>query len=102
MTKSPSRQGMSEREYARHCGLSRGAIQKAKWSDRLVLFPDGSIDPEASDRRLRATTDPAKSFAAKYGASLRAGRVRRLSPAELEEAVRRVAAALPRIVPPRR
>lgn len=63
MTK-PRMQGMSEREYARRAGLSRGAIQAAKRSGRLVLFADGSIDPEASDRRMRATTDPGRSFAA--------------------------------------
>ncbi len=32
-----SMQGMSERQYAAHLGLSRGAIQKAKTADRLVL-----------------------------------------------------------------
>ncbi len=58
-------QGMSERQYAAHAGLSRGAIQKAKRSGRLVLFADGSIDPEASDRRLRATTNLGRSFAAR-------------------------------------
>lgn len=30
-------QGMSERAYAAHAGLSRGAIQKARKSGRLVL-----------------------------------------------------------------
>ena len=30
-------QGMSERQYAAHVGLSRGAIQKAKSAGRLVL-----------------------------------------------------------------
>ena len=30
-------QGMSERRYAAHVGLSRGAIQKAKEAGRLVL-----------------------------------------------------------------
>ena len=44
-------QGMSEREYAAHAGLSRGAIQKAKAAGRLVLHPDGSIDADASDAR---------------------------------------------------
>ena len=28
-------QGMSERQYAAHVGLSRGAIQKAKTAERL-------------------------------------------------------------------
>jgi hypothetical protein len=54
-------QGMSERQYAAHVGLSRGAIQKAKEAGRLVLHPDGSIDAAASDARRAAMTDPSKS-----------------------------------------
>jgi hypothetical protein len=53
-------QGMSERDYAARAGLSRGAIQKAKAAGRLVLHPDGSIDPAASDARRTRTTDPSK------------------------------------------
>jgi hypothetical protein len=53
-------QGMSERQYAAHAGLSRGAIQKAKAAGRLVVLPDGSIDAAASDARRAVTTDPAK------------------------------------------
>jgi hypothetical protein len=53
-------QGMSERRYAAHVGLSRGAIQKAKTAERLVLFNDGSIDAVASDVRRAETTDPSK------------------------------------------
>jgi hypothetical protein len=53
-------QGMSEREYAAHVGLSRGAIQKAKTAERLVLHPDGSINAAASDARRAETTDPSK------------------------------------------
>ena len=53
-------QGMSEREYAARAGLSRGAIQKAKAAGRLVLHADGSIDPDASDARRAAATDPSK------------------------------------------
>ena len=52
--------GMSERQYAAHVGLSRGAIQKAKAAERLVLFADGSIDAGASDVRRAETTDPSK------------------------------------------
>ncbi|MBI4968188.1 MAG: hypothetical protein HZC25_08740 [Rhodospirillales bacterium] len=52
--------GMSERQYAAHVGLSRGAVQKAKAAGRLVLLPDGTIDAEASDARRAAATDPAK------------------------------------------
>jgi len=53
-------QGMSERQYAAHVGLSRGAIQKAKDTGRLVQHADGSIDADASDARRTAMTDPAK------------------------------------------
>ena len=54
-------QGMSERQYAGHVGLSRGAIQKAKAAGRLVLHEDGSIDADGSDARRAAMTDPSKS-----------------------------------------
>ena len=54
-------QGMSERQYAAHVGLSRGAIQKAKAAERLVLYPDGSINAAASDERRAETTDPSKT-----------------------------------------
>jgi hypothetical protein len=54
-------QGMSERQYAERIGLLRGAIQKAKTAERLVLFPDGSIDADASDARRAETTDPSKT-----------------------------------------
>lgn len=53
-------QGLSERKYATHAGLSRGAIQKAKAAGRLVLFADGSIDAAASDRKRATMTDPSK------------------------------------------
>jgi len=56
--------GLSERQYAAHVRLSRGAIQKAKEAGRLVLHADGSIDAAASDERRAAMTDPAKSRAA--------------------------------------
>lgn len=54
-------QGMSERQYAAHVGLSRGAIQKAKTAERLVLYPDGSINAAASDARRAETIDPSKT-----------------------------------------
>jgi hypothetical protein len=54
-------QGMSERQYAAHVGLSRGAIQKAKMAERLVLYPDGSINVAASDARRAEMTDPSKT-----------------------------------------
>lgn len=56
-------QGMSERQYAAHAGISRGAVQKARAAGRLVLFPDGSINAQASDARRAATTDPTKQRA---------------------------------------
>jgi hypothetical protein len=54
-------QGMSERQYAAHVGLSRGAIQKAKAVGRLVLHEDGSIDAIASDRLRAEATDPSRT-----------------------------------------
>jgi hypothetical protein len=54
-------QGMSERQNAAHIGLSRGAIQKAKTAEQLVLYPDGSINAAASDARRAETTDPSKT-----------------------------------------
>ncbi|MFO1156636.1 MAG: elements of external origin [Rhodospirillales bacterium] len=54
------RQGLSEREYARHAGLSRPAVAKARLLGKLVLFADGSIDAAASDRRRGDNTDPAR------------------------------------------
>jgi hypothetical protein len=51
-------EGMSEREYAAHSGLSRGAIQKAKQTGRMVLYRDGSINAAASDVQRTASTDP--------------------------------------------
>ncbi len=54
-----ARAGMSERAYAAHAGISRGAVQKARASGRLVLHADGSIDAAASDARRAQATDPA-------------------------------------------
>lgn len=51
-------EGMSEREYAAHSGLSRGAIQKARKTGRLVVYRDGSINAAASDVRRAEMTDP--------------------------------------------
>lgn len=60
---SGQRRGMSEREYARHAGVSRGAAQKARNSGRLVLHPDGSVDASASDaRRAQATAEGRRSW----------------------------------------
>ncbi|MDP3958940.1 MAG: hypothetical protein Q8Q26_02475 [Pseudorhodobacter sp.] len=64
-------EGMSERQYAAHVGLSRGAIQKAKETGRLVQYADGSIDAVASDARRAAMTDPAMQRGAKAAAKLK-------------------------------
>ena len=50
--------GMSERDYSSHSGLSRGAIQKARKAGRLVVYSDGSINATASDLRRSEMTDP--------------------------------------------
>ena len=52
-------QGMSERRYAEHRGVSRGAVQKARTSGRLVLHADGSIDAAGTDAHWPSSTDPA-------------------------------------------
>ena len=54
-------EGLSERQYAARAGLSRGAIQKAKATGRLVLLADGSIDAVASDAQRAEATDPSKT-----------------------------------------
>lgn len=51
-------EGMSERDYSAHSGLSRGAIQKARKAGRLVVYGDGSINAAASDVRRGEMTDP--------------------------------------------
>ena len=51
-------EGMSEREYSAHSGLSRGAIQKARRASRLVVCSDGSINAASSDVRRADMTDP--------------------------------------------
>ena len=51
-------EGLSERAYAAHSRLSRGAVQKARKTGRLVLYPDGSINAAASDARRAEMTDP--------------------------------------------
>jgi len=50
--------GMSEREYSTHSGLSRGAVQNAKRGGRLVFYADGSINAAASDVHRANMTDP--------------------------------------------
>ena len=62
-------EGISERAYATHSGLSRGALQKARKTGRLVLFADGSINAAASDVRRAAMTDPDQQMRSRGGVS---------------------------------
>lgn len=60
-------EGMSERAYAEHAGLSRGAVQKARKTGRLVLYADGSINAAASDARRGSMTDPDQQIRSRGG-----------------------------------
>lgn len=60
-------EGLSERAYAEHTGLSRGAVQKARKNGRLVLFADGSINAQASDARRGEMTDPDQQMRSRGG-----------------------------------
>jgi hypothetical protein len=68
-------EGMSERAYAARSGLSRGAVQKARKNGRLVLYPDGSINAQASDARRRAMTDPDQQMRSRGGLGSEGGSV---------------------------
>ena len=60
-------EGLSERAYSAHSGLSRGAVQKARKNGRLVLFGDGSINAAASDARRGVMTDPDQQLRSRGG-----------------------------------
>jgi hypothetical protein len=60
-------EGLSERAYAAHAGLSRGAVQKARKTRRLELYSDGSINVAASDARRRGATDPDQQVRSRGG-----------------------------------
>ena len=49
--------GISEREYSGHSGLSRGAIQKARKTGRLVVYGDGWINAAKTDARRAKMTN---------------------------------------------
>lgn len=55
------RKGMTERQYAAHLGMSRGAVKKAKATGRLDFHEDGSINQMTSDKLYSEGTDPSKS-----------------------------------------
>lgn len=71
-------EGLSERAYAAHSGLSRWAVQKARMTGRLVLFADGSINAVASDARRGAMTDPDQHMRARGGFGAGGGRLARM------------------------
>lgn len=77
--------GMSERAFARHAGVSYDAVRYAKLKGKLVLHPDGSIDPAPSLERMLANTNPARVLAGVASAATRA-RQRRNAPADLDAA----------------
>ena len=52
--------GLSVRAYARRRGISHVAVMKAAKSGRIVLEPDGTIDPTKADAGWDRATDPAK------------------------------------------
>lgn len=55
--------GLSRRAFGKLVGVSGAAVQKAVNAGRIELLPDGTINPDASLKRWRATTDPARSKA---------------------------------------
>ena len=67
-------EGLSERAYSAHSGLSRGAVQKARKTGRLVLFGDGSINAAASDARRGVMTDPDQQMRSRGGFGAGGGR----------------------------
>jgi hypothetical protein len=48
---------MGYREYARHKGVTLGAVQKALKSGRISVNDNGKIDSEAADRAWESNTD---------------------------------------------
>ncbi|MDV7272105.1 hypothetical protein RYZ20_14510 [Thioclava sp. A2] len=66
-------EGLSERAYAEHAGLSRGGVQKARKNGRLVLYADGSINAAASDARRGGATDPDQQMRSRTGLADGAG-----------------------------
>jgi hypothetical protein len=51
---------MGYREYARHKGVTLGAVQKAIKSGRISVNDNGKIDSEAADRAWDANTDASR------------------------------------------
>lgn len=53
-------QGISRRAFAKAVGMSESGVRKAEKYARIVLFSDGSVNLEASKKRLAENTDPAR------------------------------------------
>src|SRR4051812_46761212 len=51
---------MGHRAYARHRGVTLGAVQKALRDKRIFLNANGKLDPEAADRDWEANTDKSR------------------------------------------
>lgn len=51
---------MGYREYARHRGVTLGAVQKAIKSERITLNANGKIDPALADQQWRDNTDESR------------------------------------------
>jgi hypothetical protein len=56
-----SQKGMSEREYARHMGRSRGSVQKLRAAGRLVFHADGSIEGALTYLQARTANEVLKA-----------------------------------------
>jgi len=52
--------GISRRKYAEHRGVSHTAVNRALKTGRIILEPNGTIDPVKADKRWAAQTDPSK------------------------------------------
>lgn len=48
--------GLSIRAYARHRGVSHVAVKKAIDTGRIMLLPDGTIDPDVADAQWAQNT----------------------------------------------
>ena len=72
-------QGISRRAFAKAVGMSESGVRKAEKYKRIVLFSDGSVNLEASKKRLAENTDPARQRVrtkVRTGAQVRSGEVR--------------------------
>ena len=57
--------GLSLRAYAKHRGVTEGAVRRAVKDGRIKTGPDGTINPARADSQWNSNTDPAKQGALK-------------------------------------